>query len=289
MSPTTLHRELADRISRLMNEEALAAGARLNENRLAAQLGVSRTPVRAALQHLAAMGYVKRRPNVGVELVTLPPMPAPLAENAEAHDELLLRLARDRQQQRLPDLVSEAELMATYGVSRPALRHTLGRLTDMGVVERKLGYGWRFARDGWDRKAREESYRFRLTIEPAAILEPGFVLPAGWAEDMRARHEAFLRAPWTESSSIAFFEMNAGFHEGVAAASGNRFFADAVQRQNRLRRLSNYDWRHGRDRVEVNCREHLEMLGRLSTGDTEMAALLMRRHLEEAGRLSLTR
>ena len=106
---------------------------------------------------------------------------------------------------------------------------------------------------------------------------------------MRARHEAFLRAPWTESSSVAFFEMNAGFHEGVAAASGNRFFADAVQRQNRLRRLSNYEWRHGRDRVEVNCREHLEILGRLSAGDAEMAALLMRRHLEEAGRLSLTR
>ncbi len=289
MSPTSLHRELADRISRLMNEEALAAGARLNENRLAAQLGVSRTPVRAALQHLAALGYVKRRPNVGVELVTLPPMPAPLAENAQANDELLLRIARDRQQQRLPDFVSEAELMAIYGVSRPALRQTLGRLTDMGVVERKLGYGWRFASDGWDRKAREESYRFRLTIEPAAIREPGFALPAGWAEDMRARHEAFLRAPWTESSSVAFFEMNAGFHEGVAAASGNRFFADAVQRQNRLRRLSNYEWRHGRDRVEVNCREHLEILGRLSAGDAEMAALLMRRHLEEAGRLSLTR
>ena len=286
MTSTPLHRELADRISRLVNEEGLVVGARLNEARLAAELGVSRTPVRAALEHLAALGYVKRRPNVGVELIGLPPLPALLTVSAEASDELLLSIARDRQQQRLPDFVSEAELMATYGVGRPALRQTLERLTDLGVVERKLGYGWRFANDGWDPMARQESYRFRMTIEPAAIREPGFALPAGWADDMRAFHESFLRAPWTESSSIAFFEMNAGFHEGVAAASGNRFFTGAIQRQNRLRRLSNYDWRYGRERVEVNCREHLEMLNRLSAGDTEMAALLMLRHLDVASRLS---
>ncbi|MBI5275783.1 MAG: GntR family transcriptional regulator [Burkholderiales bacterium] len=194
---------------------------RLNENRLAELLGVSRTPVRAALEHLEGKGIVARQRNRGVELVARP----------------------------------------------------------------KLGYGWRFVNDAWDPAARHESYRFRMTIEPAAIREPGYRLAPEWLHQMRERHQAFLSAPWTDASSIAFFEMNAQFHESIAAGSGNRYFVVAIQRQNRLRRLSNYDWKHGRERVEVNCREHLEMLDRLAAGDNELAALLMHRHLEVASRL----
>lgn len=284
-TPTPLHRELADRIARLVHEEGLEAGARLNENRLAEQLGVSRTPVRAALEHLAAQGFVERKPNRGVELVAPPPLPAPPAEEAEGDEALVLDIARDRQRGRLPDYVSEKDLMESYAVSRPALKQALERLADLGVVERKLGYGWRFQADVWDRKSRDESYRFRMVIEPESIRQPGFRLEPAWAEDMRVRHEAFLRAPWAEGSSIAFFEMNAAFHEGVVAASDNRYFVAAIQRQNRLRRLANYDWKHGRDRVEVNCREHLEMIERMLAGDTELAALLMRRHLDVARHL----
>lgn len=288
MVPTPLHRELADRIARLIHDEALEPGARLNENRMAEQLGVSRTPVRAALAHLAAQGFVERKPNLGVELVALPPMPAPAAEATEDDDELVVRISRDRQHGRLADYVSEKDLMQSYDLGRPAIKQALERLADLGVVERKLGYGWRFLADVWDYAARQEAYRFRMVIEPAAIREPAFALPPGWYEDMHVQHERFLRAPWTEGSSVAFFEMNAAFHEGVAAASGNRFFVAAIQRQNRLRRLANYDWTHGRERVEVNCREHLEMLERMHAGDRELAALLMHRHLDVASRLRST-
>ena len=74
MVSTPLHLELADRISRLIHEDGLAAGARLNENQLAERLGVSRTPVRAALDHLAQQGYTERKPHRGVELLRLPPL-----------------------------------------------------------------------------------------------------------------------------------------------------------------------------------------------------------------------
>jgi DNA-binding GntR family transcriptional regulator len=286
--PTPLHLELADRIARLIHDEALKAGARLNENRLAEQLGVSRTPVRAALEHLAAQGFVERKPNRGVELIAAPPLPAPATESNEDDDELVVRISHDRQRGHLADYVSEKDLMACYDLGRPTVKQALERLAELGVVERKLGYGWRFLADVWDYAARQESYRFRMVIEPAAIREPSFALPDGWYDDMKAQHERFLRAPWAEGSSVAFFEMNAAFHEGVAAASGNRFFVAAIQRQNRLRRLANYDWKHGRERVEVNCREHLEMLAHMHAGDTEWAALLMQRHLHVASRLSAT-
>lgn len=282
---TPLHRALGERISRWVHEEGLSDGARLNENRLAERLGVSRTPVRGALEHLARQGFVRRLPNRGVELVQRPPLPAGSPDSEQPEDDLIGRITHDRQRGRLADSVSEKDLMERYGAPRPMLKRVLDRMADLGIVERRLGYGWSFAADAWDEQARAESYRFRMLLEPAALLEPGFALPTAWIVDMRQRHRAFLERGWTRASSIAFFEMNASFHEGLAAASGNRYLLAAMQRQNRLRRLSNYDWKHGRARVEVNCREHLEMLDRLEAGDREMAALLMRRHLDVASQL----
>lgn len=284
--PTRLQQELLGRIIHLLHEDGLAPGARLNESQLAQRLNVSRTPVRAALEHLAGQGFVARQPHRGMALVRVPPRsPEPSATSAE-EDDLLVRLARDHGQGRLPIEISETELMRLYGLGRQPVRAALDRLADLDVVERKPGYGWRFLATIRDTKARAESYRFRILIETAAILEPGFKLAPDWIEEMRRRHHAAATEPWTATSSVAFFEMNAAFHEGVAAGSGNRYLFASVRRQNRLRRLSNYYWRHGRARVLVNCREHLEILDRLEAGDQEIAAALMRRHLETASHLA---
>ena len=282
---TPLHLELADRINRAIHDDGLEPGARLNENQLAEQLGVSRTPIRAALEYLAGQGFVERQPHRGVLLLKRPPAPAAAVNKPDTEDDLLRRIAYDRRQGNLGDYVSEKELMEFYGLGRAAIRNALEKLADLGTIEPKLGYGWRFAESGWDSSMRNESYRFRLVIEPAAIREPSFSLAPGWASDMRERHLQWLRDLSEESSSVTFFEMNAAFHEGIAAASGNRFFHTAVQRQNRLRRLSNYDWKYGAERMQVNCREHLEMLDRMEAGDQELAALLMLRHLDVASKL----
>jgi len=69
-------------------------------------------------------------------------------------------------------------------------------------------------------------------VEPATLLETEFNLPQGWIEDMRQRHQGFLDARWTRGSSVAFFEMNVGFHSGLAAAAGNRFVSEALHRIN---------------------------------------------------------
>jgi DNA-binding GntR family transcriptional regulator len=118
-----------------------------------------------------------------------------------------------------------------------------------------------------------------MLIECNAIMEPDFKLPGDWADDMRDQHNRFLVDKWNDASSIALFEMNAAFHLGICSASGNRYLAEAMHRQNQLRRLSNYNWKHGRERVIVTCTEHLEILDRLISGENEVAAALMRRHL----------
>lgn len=284
-SQSPLQQTLVERINAFILHQNLKPGDRINEKHLAERLNVSRSPIRTALDLLADQGIVVRRPQRGIELLTLPAKADPATTANEKPEELLVRIARDRDTGLLSDEVSETQLMQRYSAGRPVVREALQALADLDMVQRKPGYGWQF-RTTWNADVRMESYRFRMIIEPSAILEPGFQLPAGWADDMRRLHEHILSAPWTPSSGIALYEMNAAFHEGIVAASGNRFLHEAIRRQNRLRRFSNYAWTHGFERVKVNHAEHLEILDRLEAKENEVAASLMRRHLLLASQMT---
>ncbi len=286
LEPSRLQRDLLPRIVGLLRREAETGGV-LTEVTLAEKLQVSRTPVRAALARLAERGVITRRPRQGIALTGvdgdgIDEMAAPEPSDL---DRLFLAIARDRMAGRLPSEASEADLMRRYDVTRSLLLRVLAKMTEVALAERKPGHGWHFLSSSEDAAARAESYRYRRIIEPAALLEPGFRLDAGWAAEMRRRHKAIMDAPWREALSIALFEMNADFHAGLAAASGNRYFELAVQQQNRLRRFANYAWAFGSERVVVSCREHLEILDRLERDERDIASLLMRRHLDVAGDL----
>lgn len=284
-TPTRLQQEIVERILRMVREDGLEAGAWLNENSAARRLNVSRTPVRAAIDHLARQGLVRRHPNKGVELLSAPEAGAEPGASTDATELAMVRVAQDRHGGRLPDEISELELMRRYELGRPEVQRLMARLADLDMVERKRGYGWRFLHEPRDQSAHDERYRFRLLIEPMVFLEPGFSLDQGWIDEMRVRHEQTLSQPWKESSAIGFYEMNADFHEGLAAASGNRFIHSAIRRQNQMRRLSNYDWTYGYERVLVNSREHLQMLATIEAGDLPLASALMRSHLQRAMQL----
>lgn len=91
------------------------AGDRLPEVELAGRFGVSRTPVREALQELAAMGFVELRPNCGA--VALPCGPDDVRE-IYAVRELLeteaTRLACGQiEPRKLADLAAEFEMLQT--------------------------------------------------------------------------------------------------------------------------------------------------------------------------------
>jgi DNA-binding GntR family transcriptional regulator len=286
-APSRLQRELSSGILELIRAEKLAPGTRLAEVALAERLQVSRTPVRAALKLLASRRLVRVGASRGyfVTDAVPPALKAPGKLAPADTDRLFLAIARDRRSGRLPVDVSERDLMQRYGATRPVVQRVLTKLAEIAAVQRKPGHGWRFQPIIADARARDESYRYRILIEPAGLLEPGFQLDPAWVADMRQRHEDATKQPWSETASIAFYEMNAAFHEGLAAASGNRFLLVAVQQQNRLRRFANYDWIFGFERVLVNCREHLAILDRLDAGERAAAAALLRTHLESASKL----
>lgn len=277
---TNLHHDLARAARAMWLAEGVAAGTPVAEAPLAARLAVSRTPVRAALRLLEEAGVTERRGRATVLRDPAAPLPEPEPVPDEA---LIAGIARDHAEGRLPDHVTEADLLRRYGVARGALARALARLHELGVVERERAQGWRFAAQLASEADRTAAHRFRLALEPAALLEPGHRLDPGFARDMREAHAAVLARPFRRTDAVPFFEMNAAFHLGLARGTDNRFFAAAVEHQNGLRRLRNYGWRFDVGEAHLTCREHLSVLDALEAGDGARAASLLADHIRRAG------
>lgn len=287
--PSKLQRKLVSQIAQYIRDNGLGEGDHLTELGLAEALNVSRTPVRAALEHLAGLGVVAPGgPRRGFQVKAGADRVETLTQDASHSDEeeaLYMRMAADYVASKLPEQFSEADMMRHYGVARGVLLRVLQRMSGERVIERNPGYGWRFAPLLRSMESHDESYRFRMIVEPSAVLEPTFALDEAWAARTRRDHEQVMATPPGRLSFVRFFEVNAEFHEGLAACSGNHFFHQAVQLQNQLRRFLSYSWSYGQDRVEASCREHLAILDALERGDRDWAAALLRHHLDLAGQL----
>ena len=279
--PTKLQRRLIGQIVQYCIDGGIRAGQPVTVVALAAALKVSRTPVRGALDHLAALGFV-RATRRGFELTGSPPPPDDDEAVLAPEDELTLRIAHDYVANTLPAQVSEADLMRRYDVTRGLVLRVLQRLARDLIIDRNQGHGWTFAPLLRAGAGHDDSYRFRLAIEPVALLEPTFALDPAWLARCRDEHCKLLATPPARLSMIRFFEVNAAFHDGMAAASGNPFFSDAVESQNRLRRFLAYDWSYENARVVESCAEHLAVLDAAEAGDMARASALMRDHLNTA-------
>lgn len=277
----SLHHDLARAARALFLAERAAPGTPVAEAALAARLSVSRTPVRAALRLLEEAGVTRRQGRAMV--VADPGRDLPDNAPADPAEELAFAIARARAEGRLDDAVREADLMRLFGEQRGVVSRALARLAGLGMVARNPAQGWHFAPGLATDEDRAAAHRFRLAVEPAALLEPGYRLDAGFARETRKAHEAVLARRWRDRDAVGFFEMNATFHAGLAAGSGNRFFMDAVAAQNQLRALLNTDWRFGLARVRASCREHLAVLDALEAGANRRAAALLAAHLRSAG------
>jgi DNA-binding GntR family transcriptional regulator len=281
VASTSLQARLAGRILIHARERGFGPGAWLSENALAQTFGVSRTPVRGALAVLSKRGLLNVVPRRGYVLkrAVREQDLEPYADFASVDDKLVQRMAADRFSGSLPDQVSEADLMRRYGVARGALARVLNGMVQDNVIERRSGNGWRFLPALDAAQFHEDSYRFRLLIEPACVLEPTFKIDKARAQRLRQTHVALLADGLEKLSSSKFFELNAEFHEFVASCSHNRFLEQAVINQNRLRRFFSYIAIPAPERMRVSCSEHVAILDRLLAGEREHGATLLWRHL----------
>ncbi len=275
--------QLAIRIVEHMRDQIMPMGAHLVEQKLADLFHVSRSPVREALMILEREGNVVFHPRRGFFLA-LPAMEIRnlnIAVPVSTEEETYYRMAEDRIRSKLHGHVSEAELMSRYGISRIKLMKILVRMSQEGWVERRPGHGWNFPPILDTVEAMEQSYRFRMLIEPAALLEPTYRLDPVVFARLRKEQESLLAGPVNSRMPFRLFETGASFHEQIVSCSGNRFFLDAIQHINRLRRLIEYSVQIDESRLNA-YREHLEIITMLERGKQATAAALLHDHIDQA-------
>lgn len=282
---TASSRRIARQILDLISEAKFDPGHHLREQHLADALGVSRTPVRAGLKELTRMGAVEARPNQGffllkrsneLELLEI--------EQSKSNDQKLYeQLVHDRIAGVLPESFTQTEISQRYEVDRGVLTRTLVKLSEDGLIARNTGHGWRFLQTLNSDVALRNSYGFRLMIEPTALLTPNLHVDRQMLKRLRAQHLRLITHPdITQVPAKEIFETDAAFHELLAEASGNLFVLQAIQQQNRLRRLLEFGSYHNKRRVKEWCEEHVAIIDALRENKQEQAAELMRKHLQYA-------
>lgn len=280
---------IADQIVEHVRANGLPTGTHLGAQALADLFDVSRIPVRAALIHLAEAGVVTAEHNRGfflaVDGASVPERERPGHEAATPWDDpLYYRLAEDWLGGRIEERVSENELMRHYAVTRGRLLKVLQRATEDLWVERLPGRGWRFLAVMVSAQAYADGYRFRMVLEPAALLEPSFHADANALQELSEQQIFLLKGGFRELSPTELFSINSRFHEVLIGFSNNPFFIDAVKKIDRVRRLLDFRSTQAgsRERLLKQCSEHLEIVDLLEKGDNATAAEFLRSHLRGA-------
>lgn len=277
---------IARQIVALIQQQGWAAGTHLPAQMLADRLRVSRQPVGDALALLHDKGLLTRERNRG--FFTARALTEPLADvvrglgldESDIVTAVYFRIADDLLKGDLPLAFSEQLIRTRYGLTSAQLNAVLGRIANEGWAERKPGYGWEFSSMLITPDSLLQSYRLRVALEPAALLEPGYRLAPEVIERCRAAELHLLDGGIETDSADQLHERGVHYHESLVAASGNPFYIDTIRRVNRVRRLLSYRSMQSRARYVEHCKQHLHVLELLERERNEEAAAMLREHLE---------
>lgn len=258
----------------------LDPGMRLTEQALARKLGISRTPVRAALWYLEREGILEHRTGQGFFIARRPANVEEAGIEDAAGDELYDRIMRDILLGRLDSTISQSALLRRYDVRHGELNTALRRMVREGLAEPAFGHGWTFIQ--FSRDIVRKGYRLRMILEPGVLIEPDYIVDAEALQRLDETHTDVLDrldgcTDWQE-----LFELDARFHETLAAGSGNELYVEIIQKQNRIRRLNEILGYERLDRVRQSFNEHRAIIDSLLDGDQEAASLQMRQHLRRS-------
>ena len=280
---------LAQRIISLASKSDWVEGCHLTEQGLVDALGVSRTPVRAALRELEQQGIVEARPRRGYFLCRngRDLLNTQLRERPTVDEDLHNRMLRDRASGVLPAAVTAGEISQAYEVNRGVVARVLIRMQDEGLVRQEGGRKWHFASALDGLNGVRLSYEFRLIVEPAALLVPSFDIKPSEIEELRASHVDLLDRigkgrKTRRVDPVEVFRLDANFHEALADASKNHFISESIRQQNKLRKILEFGSYGAVDRIHEWCGEHLSVLEAIKAADMQAASQRLRDHLFNA-------
>lgn len=277
--------DLARQIVGHLRQISAAPGYRLTERALAKQFDVSRSPVRIALNLLMEEGVVEAKETGGRFLALDQEALEKYEISAPANPlgELYHNLITEQISGKLPLQFTEADLLRRYDVSRGLLLKALNKMAVEGLIERRIGHGWRCLSIINNMDSNAKSYEFRLAIEPRLILSDSFTV-----DQVRLKRCYDLQKKMSEGfllnmTTTEVFEANAEVHQMLADFSGNDFFQEAMRVQNQLRLImENRAAKYSSERMVVSCLEHMKILQAISEGHRSLASNLMASHLTKA-------
>lgn len=290
---SNLQIDLARQTLDYIEANELNVDTHITESMLHSKFNVSRTPIRAVLAYLSQVNVLRYQQNKGyyVDCDQRKIVSVKSSLPAKPEDELYVKIIHDCGTSVLNDVVTETELIKRYAIKRSTLLKVLQRLNKNGVVRREQGHGWRIMAQPYSKKISHDSYNYRLAIEPAAMLIDTYKVDHKQLEKIKQEQLALLNKSDTVLSQddskraetmIEIFDMNSRFHEMLVSFSHNQFFIEAIKNQNRLRRVTEYQYMHEHDnnRIKDSCLEHLQIIDALEKGDVKWAATLLKRHLD---------
>ena len=285
MKSKQLARQVAHEMSRRILTDDLSAGQHISAQSIADSFGISRSPVREALQLLCDAGLVEQRPNRGFFVLGKADQRAAASQPIGFLDEGqgdYQRIADDWRRSRLPEEVTEQYLRERYDLTKAHLQDILVRAVREGWVERKPGYGWRFLSVAKTPEAFQQIYHFRMVIEPAAMLDPDYEIDFNILSKLKGVQQRMLDHDIEHQPLEHLLSVGATLHEELIKFSGNPYFHMSLARVNQMRRLLEYRAVFSRERFIGQTQEHLKIIGLLERGEVIEASYAMRKHLSGA-------
>ncbi|QFG37339.1 GntR family transcriptional regulator [Paracoccus pantotrophus] len=276
-------------VNRLLDRlDGMETGRELgSEGELAAELGASRTTIRAVLAHLTEAGVLSwdgRRKTL---------LRAP--RRSDRFDEEETRPRQELVEGPFLEWVlhgdlppgttfSEAELARRFDVPLATVREFLIRFEPLGLIEKSPNRHW--VMKGFTREFAQEMFAIREMFERHALTGLVATCVAGGPirtelQALEVEHRALMEAP--EAALAEFPALDARFHRLLCAAARNRFILD-FSRMISIIVHFHYSW-NKRDELRRNraaVAEHLVIIDAALAGDATRAAAALDAHLATA-------
>ncbi len=276
------HIELAQKILDAASERGMSPGERLAEQALASLCNVSRTPIRKALQILADRGLVTSEAEGGYVLAADPVATARLEDPSEGDGESVLyaSILRDLSAGRIAEIQTVAALQRRYTVSRQTVLNALMKLSDENLAERAPGQQWVLKQFAISSDAAAKSFEFRLATEPLALTLPDFRRDLPALASLRQSMLMLKDMSETTFDRKLFERTDFDFHLLIARSCGNPFMAETLVSHHRRRRNTPVSQHANTIRLMQSNLEHLQILEQIERSQMDLAADLMRVHIQ---------
>lgn len=289
----SLSEQIRSRLCDLIARGDIRPGERLVELQLAKAFGVSRSPVRQALNELSAEGMIAsqgRRGFVvhGEAALDLGAGTAHLYGINLSQERQWERIYREVEQTVLTEMlhrtvkINELRLAEYFGVSRTVTRDVLARMHGVGIIEKNRSGHWTAAKITPDRI--RHLYELRGLLEPHALLQVAPALTVKKISAAKTRIERLLKNSNVDGAS--FDRVETELHIEIVGSCPNREVVSALERTHVLfaptRHLSDPVLSIPLAQIEDALREHLEILEHLELGQPERAAARLAEHLSGA-------